>query len=449
MLLKFAVSNYKSFYDQTEIDFSAVKKITDKKHHLHQQGSISLLKSTAIFGKNGAGKTNFFKAIRLTRDLMANFKFLAAPEFAKNYEKNLLIQGNEKPTTMEIAFLIEEKFYEYSIVFDYDKVISETLSEINSLGTSKLSINPIFTRDSNGHYFNDEYFDRPVQDTIQLMLNKVMLKKSTLFSSINFLMDVPFMMKIQEWLENKLKFLFPRYENQDIAYHAYRDERIISNLKNILVFANVGIKDVQLVEHEPELFFGLQGEKSIDDVTTKALESDNLHYAFKNSKGNLCSAIIEDDQLKIMELKFFHHNDHGVLIGLDLRVESRGTQSLIFLSLSLLMTYLYDVTYIIDEVGISIHPVLIHELLLQFLDKTLGKSKGQLIYNSHHSYLIDQKLFRRDEYWSFDSTPRGDKVGPFSKYGPIRNDEMLRNRYLRGEYGGIPYAHGSGELVLN
>ena len=56
-----------------------------------------------------------------------------------------------------------------------------------------------------------------------------------------------------------------------------------------------------------------------------------------------------------------------------------------------------EATYIIDEIERSIHPLIIKELVDKFSKDE--STKGQLIFSTHESNLLDQEVFRTDEIW--------------------------------------------------
>jgi uncharacterized protein len=62
MLVRFSVENYLSFKDKTEFNMltGSPRRLP---HHVYHHGDLELLKMAAIYGANGAGKSNFVQAI--------------------------------------------------------------------------------------------------------------------------------------------------------------------------------------------------------------------------------------------------------------------------------------------------------------------------------------------------------------------------------------------------
>ncbi len=93
--------------------------------------------------------------------------------------------------------------------------------------------------------------------------------------------------------------------------------------------------------------------------------------------------------------------------------------------------------FIIDEIERSIHPLLIKELIRKFSHDE--KTKGQLIFTTHESNLLDQEIFRQDEIWFVEKDKNGStdlySLNDFKEHKTID----IRKGYLNGRYGSIPF----------
>jgi hypothetical protein len=93
--------------------------------------------------------------------------------------------------------------------------------------------------------------------------------------------------------------------------------------------------------------------------------------------------------------------------------------------------------YIVDELERSMHPTLAKELVTKFShDK---ETKGQLIFTTHESNLLDQSIFRQDEVWFAEKSPDGStdlySLSDFKEHHTID----IRKGYLNGRYGAVPF----------
>lgn len=86
----------------------------------------------------------------------------------------------------------------------------------------------------------------------------------------------------------------------------------------------------------------------------------------------------------------------------------------------------------------SLHPSLIKQIILLFYKHSKDVS-SQLIFTTHESSLMDQKIFRRDEIWLMKKDNNGiSSFGRMDNLYNVRFDKMLQNSYLNGEYGATP-----------
>lgn len=76
-------------------------------------------------------------------------------------------------------------------------------------------------------------------------------------------------------------------------------------------------------------------------------------------------------------------------------------------------------------------------------------TKGQLIFTTHESNLLDLNIFRQDEVWFAEK----DKGGATNLYSLIefkpRYDLDIRKGYLKGRFGAIPFTGDLKKLDLN
>ena len=76
MLLRFEITNFLSFYKTTSFDMFPNNKRTTFAEHVYSDADVPLLKLAAIYGANGAGKSNFIKAFDFLRDFVTQNDFL-------------------------------------------------------------------------------------------------------------------------------------------------------------------------------------------------------------------------------------------------------------------------------------------------------------------------------------------------------------------------------------
>ena len=72
-----------------------------------------------------------------------------------------------------------------------------------------------------------------------------------------------------------------------------------------------------------------------------------------------------------------------------------------------------------------------------------------MIFITHDTNLLSNKLFRRDQIWFTEKN----KYGATDLYSlveyPIRNDASFENDYIQGKYGAIPFIGNLSQILGN
>jgi hypothetical protein len=173
-------------------------------------------------------------------------------------------------------------------------------------------------------------------------------------------------------------------------------------------------------------------------MTRKEIETHMKTVPFMlNNKTN--SVIIMDNgKLVVKRAISFHKDNMGTETPFMISEESDGTKRLIDFIPAFNNLLQLDYTYLIDEIDRSLHP----SLLCAMISKVMAdyKTKGQLIFTSHESNLLDLEIFRQDEIWFVEKDNKfGDtKMYSLSEFKP-RYDLDIRKGYLKGRFGAIPF----------
>ena len=72
MLIQVNVQNFKSFNELNSLNLIASNKLRKQKERLYESDTISLLKSTVIYGSNASGKSNFVEVLRFMKKCVMN-----------------------------------------------------------------------------------------------------------------------------------------------------------------------------------------------------------------------------------------------------------------------------------------------------------------------------------------------------------------------------------------
>ncbi|WP_405842363.1 ATP/GTP-binding protein [Streptomyces sp. NBC_01518] len=97
----------------------------------------------------------------------------------------------------------------------------------------------------------------------------------------------------------------------------------------------------------------------------------------------------------------------------------------------------------IDEIDVSLHPLLTAKLVKLFQNPELNPLGAQLIFTTHNASLLGtmlgEEVLRRDQIWFVEKSPEtgASELFPLSDFKP-RKGENFERRYLAGSYGAVP-----------
>ena len=150
----------------------------------------------------------------------------------------------------------------------------------------------------------------------------------------------------------------------------------------------------------------------------------------------------DNEHLKINTVHRLINSDETVT--LPLQEESAGTLKMFALYPSLQEVMETGGVLFVDELNSRLHPLLVRNFLINFLDSSINKNHAQIIFTTHDSWTLSNNLLRRDEIWFTEK----DRDGISSLYSladfvnedgqKIRKDENYEKNYLLGKYGAIP-----------
>ena len=126
--------------------------------------------------------------------------------------------------------------------------------------------------------------------------------------------------------------------------------------------------------------------------------------------------------------------------------ESEGTKKLFSLAGPLVDTLRNGKVLFIDEFDARLHPSISREIVGLFNSTRTNPKGAQLIFATHDTNLLSNKLFRRDQIWFVEKDRRGSSHLYSLVEIKVRNDSSYENNYIEGRYGAIPFISESREL---
>ena len=440
MLLRFVVKNLYSFKEETEFNLFPSSKAAHHLHHKVQCADVEAMRLTAIYGANGAGKSNLVKALQYLKTFVS-LGTISQSVF-QNYKFQFSASCLNEPVSMAIEFCAGGVNFYYSIEMDTGRVSYESLSI--SHRTKDILV---FERKSNGTQtitFGEGYLADKSNKLFSTVLQDKLLGKEALllsFMATNYSEEIPAIADAYKWIVNDLIVLNPKYlKHLALAYMFSNNPGMKSLLQDVLSGTKTGITSIEvgtrIVEEnqlDPAFVKGLKDSPGVPKIVQSTVD-DRINN----------SVVYENGQIVYMEIQPKHQLLDGTDIRMPINFESDGTIRLIEYIPLLYLVLTKDSVVIIDEIERSLHPILIKEIIKKIYESL--SAKGQLIFTTHESCLLDQDLLRPDEIWfAQKDTEQATQFYPLSDFN-IHKTANIENGYLNGRYGGIPFLSNLNDL---
>ena len=433
MLLDFKIKNFKSFYNETEINMLADSGKRDFKDRLIDISNKKTVRkfalpSMVIYGANASGKTTIIFSINMLKQIVINGTI---KKQIKNKDISELeicpfiheVKKMDEPIHLEITFKTEENIYNYFIEISASylkpirKIVREELNVIDykKIGTSvkEEKIN-IYIITENTVELNkemnvltilgkdEEFFNSldNLQKTFSENLDKEDLFLTTGFKSM---ISLKMSTDILKWFQEKLITVVDFNLKEPIVN--FED---IENNDDITVFRNKQLdKLIEIAD------FGPQKIGYVKDNNT----GKYILNSFYESSGNNTGLMVNSKE-----------------------IESKGTIKLIDFWMGFMEYFKKGGIFVLDEFDCSIHPELVSGIIDLFNNPDINKNNSQLIFNTHNPLYLQKRLFRRDQIM-FVEKDEETYISSVYKLSDIdlRNDANYMKNYFEGKFGALPF----------
>lgn len=410
MLVMFKVRNHTSFKNESVLDLRATSYTQHPSHviKLHEN-DIPLVKTSAIYGANASGKSNFISAmfffklyistqfISKNKDIMSE----AAQNASAFLEPFLLSDEKDKSSEFEIIFIHNNKQIQYGFECLDNKILSEW------------------------YYIDDKkVFER--ENGTTLTYGKQYINKLNIYSKVP--LERLYISVLEYFLEDddKVNIIGDFIEFLFSEFNVFSEILFESTVKKIAGSTQISTR----------LFDDIDFRKKVEDYLTKidigikGLEVETIERQGNNGK-TVKQKIVKtvhnlfDANGKIIDVKKF-----------NLEQESTGTIRF--------LTYIQHViemidrggVFIVDEMSARLHPLLTK--LIVDIFQTSKNQKAQLVFTTHDVSLLNHQQFRRDEVVFIDKNEQGESCLYSLSDLKVREDATFGKDYLQGKYGAIP-----------
>ncbi len=409
MLIQFNFKNYKSFRDEATLDLSAAK-MTEFSDRVVSEGNDKILPMAAIYGANASGKSNIYNAFGYMADyVIESFKYGDEEEKFEEYRPTPFLfdsVSNGVESSFEVYFTIPgdkaEKTYNYGFCVDRHGVTEEWL---NVKAKTARKYASVFYRSTEEDTLDLSGLPKSSRDNIQ-----VALEKQVLIVSLGAKLKVNKCKDIRDW------FMANEFADFGDPFTNFFLSRRLPK----------GFVDDNSVQKKVIEYFA-SFDEHIKDFEIEKLPND---------------ADSKEETYKISSL---HKKiDSDTFAAIPLSMESAGTLKMFALYPELQDVLEKGSVFFIDELNARLHPLLVRNFLLTFLNPEINTRHAQLIFTTHDTWQLSNQLLRRDEVWFTEKDEQGiSKLYSLADFvnesgARIRKDESYEKNYLIGKYGAIP-----------
>lgn len=439
MLIRFVLENLFSFGEQKEFTTIPNKRLKTLEHHKYNYDDFNVLKIGAIYGANGAGKSNLIKSLELFQKLIVREKI---PFRLKDSKFKFNNPEDNQNQVFVIEFIQENKAFYYGIILDENTIITEELY-LSGLGKNDDKLiyeRKTDTNEKTSIIFHEEFENDEKSQVLKAVLLEEFVKPDEPILKLLSNRDNKFLANVKiayKWFEDTLQIITPDSKPRALAHKIDIDPEFKNYAKDLMCSFNIGISELTSEKKDVKEFFGEDNDKEIDRLIKDVDDSPKKMIGLRSNKGDEIIIVKENGKIFVKTLKIGHIGKRNKSVLFNLNEESDGTVRLLDFVPAFRSIISNEKVFFIDEIERSIHPLLIKELVRKFsLDPD---TKGQLIFSTHESNLLDQEIFRQDEIWFAEKNNDGStdlySLNDFKEHKTID----IQKGYLNGRYGSIPF----------
>jgi uncharacterized protein len=418
MLIEFSVTNYRSILERQTLNMAAstyFKELESLNTFMPNQddGVPRLVRSTVLYGPNASGKSTLIQALQFVEGQVINSQKESRAGDAIEVEPfKLTAESRAADSEFEVTFVEHGVRYEYGFRCNRERFTEEWLIAY-PLGRAQKWFHRVFDAEAgkDAYKFSTSFLGGRQRQTWAAQTRPNALFFSTAIQLNNEQLKPAF-----DWFKLRLR-VFDSVRGFSPSYTVQRCSKD-EDRKRVVAFMNsadLSIEDIQL----RETVFSA-------DALPKGMPASIKDEFMKDLAGR-----------KFIEPRFFHKDvNTQEKVEFDDSEESDGTRALFAFAGPWLDVIENERVLVVDELDTSLHPLLVHHLVKRLHHEG---TKAQLIFTTHDTTLLSQKLLRRDQVWFMEKDAKSaTRLYPLSDFSP-RDNEAVERGYLNGRYGGIPF----------
>lgn len=417
MLIEFSVTNYRSILERQTLNMAASAynelEVLNTFVPAQEDGVPRLLRSTVLYGPNASGKSTLIQALQFVEGQVLNSqKESQAGDAIDVVPFKLTAASRAADSEFEVTFVEQGIRYEYGFRCNGVRFAEEWLIAY-PLGRAQKWFHRVFDAETN----KDAYkFSTSFLGGRKRNMWATQTRPNALFFSTAIQLNNEQLKPAFDWFKLRLR-VFDTVRGFSPSYTMQRCSKD-DDRKRVVEFMNsadLSIADIQLKESTFSA-----------DTLPKEMPAAIRDEFMKDMAGR-----------KFVEPLFFHKDvNTAETVEFGESEESDGTRALFAFAGPWLDVIENERVLVVDELDTSLHPLLVHHLVRRLHNEG---TKAQLIFTTHDTTLLSQKLLRRDQVWFMEKDEKNaTRLYPLSDFSP-RDNEAIERGYLNGRYGGIPF----------
>ena len=419
MFIEFNVTNYRSIRETQTISMVASKYYNElDEMNCFDSGVTGLqkmLRSAVLYGPNAAGKSNLFRALHFMQSFVLESHSLQEGQTIKTVPFALNERSQNEPSEFEIFFLQDNVRYQYGFAANRMRVTKEWLLAFPE-GKAQRWYEREYdaTEDKDKWYFGSKFSGRR-------QLWQEATRKNALFLSTAIQLNNEQLKPVFSWFQNKLVSILPGTPiNLKFSIDQCASAEGTLRIMDFMNSADIGISGIE-VKKIP-----------IPPMKSEMLPPD-MPQPIKEK------ILLEMQGKELPDIQFLHKMDTGESVPFRFSDESDGTKRLFAFAGPWLDVLAKGRILFVDELGTSLHPLMVRFLLGLIQNQEINRYNAQLIFTTHDTSVLDTDILRRDQIWFVEKDPKqASRLYPLSDFKP-RQGEALEKGYLKGRYGALPF----------
>ena len=418
MIIKFSVTNFKTFRNKAELSFVASnydKTREEENIYSCETFGFNILKSAVVYGANASGKSKLMDALLFMRRFVLTSSRDSQKGDPIQVEPFLLsTETNSKPTEFEIIFIFKKQLFRYGFEVDSKRVVAEWLY-FRPL-TKEIEL---FVRDGQQFTFHERKFAKGGR-----IAKDKMVRENALMLSVAAQFNEEIAGSVIDWFK-RFKIISAL---EPEGYKSYSMNSLKDSVKKQKILDMLNKADI-----------------NISDLVLQPVDASQLPKGMPIEFKNIILQKLGDGKSDLMALNTIHQvfdKENNAVAKLQFNMdsaESSGTNQFFALTGPIIDVIENGYVLAVDELDSKLHPNLVAKIIEIFNSKELNPKNAQLVFNTHDTNLLSADIFRRDQIWFVEK----DRFGAASLYSladykEVRKEENFENNYIKGKYGAIP-----------